>query len=79
MTTAEQLLRTWRESHSYCVKGTPQGVCNKCRMTDDYLSSSESKESAAGQEGGAGGCALFYRHNNVHWATADHAVSGDVR
>lgn len=38
---AERLLRTYRESHC----GT-DSRCNKCRMTDEYLSSSESEESA---------------------------------
>ena len=47
--TAERLLRLWRESHVLCIEGAQPGRCNKCRMTDAYLSSSESKESAAGQ------------------------------
>ena len=40
----ERLLRIYRESHLSC-EGDLR--CNKCRMTDEYLSSRESKEPAA--------------------------------
>lgn len=30
-------LRLYRDSHNVCLAGTPQGVCNKCRIADKLL------------------------------------------
>lgn len=32
-----EALKLYRESHNYCIEGSPQGLCNKCRISEDAL------------------------------------------
>lgn len=37
-------LKTYRESHNTCIKDSPQGLCNKCRIAEWAIAKAEGKE-----------------------------------
>ena len=39
-----EVLKTYRESHNTCIKDSPQGLCNKCRMAEEAIAKAEGVE-----------------------------------